>query len=582
MSTTNLLRIGQFRQRPKYRVELSRTIHTNQLRERIMKKAIYKQCPPELANEAINGYRRSVGGDEKAEEDFLRSDVPKHNLNRDEHYLKALKVFERMSRPSRILHPVSFPDLRFYSWTLPVSAEYPFTIQKKWEEKLRQRQADGEDIDGKLTFHNLYNEIFELNRHLVHQIKEGGPGFWHPDGTPKPYGFNNLHTRAHLVRSDEEDKLRAVFGVPKLMTMIENMFLWAMQKEYLNEKIKSPMLWGFETFRGGLNKLWNRLSRHGKNTFLSADWSGFDRFALFDVIDDVHKMWRSWFDFSKYEPTDAVFNDEGVRLSYPNSRANPRKIQRLWDWMTYSVKHTPIRGFSGQLYQWQYNGIASGFQQTQKLDSDVNGVMILTCLSAMGINIESADFDLLVQGDDSVTAFPEIIIDHKDFLAKLAKTAKLRFNANLSTDKTSIGNTLNEIEVLGYRNREGIAFRSPSDLLAHLLYPERNQGLSEAASSCIGIALASMGSSRYVYNTCLDAFDFLTNQLKVEPSLTWLLDFMKVRGTTITRMTSSLRFPTYAECYAQNFAYQERTPTEMNRTWPSRPTGRLGFYFLND
>jgi len=477
---------------------------------------------------------------------------------------------------------VSFPDLRFYSWTLPVSAEYPFTIQKKWEEKLRQRQADGEDIDGKLTFHNLYNEIFELNRHLVHQIKEGGPGFWHPDGTPKPYGFNNLHTRAHLVRSDEEDKLRAVFGVPKLMTMIENMFLWAMQKEYLNEKIKSPMLWGFETFRGGLNKLWNRLSRHGKNTFLSADWSGFDRFALFDVIDDVHKMWRSWFDFSKYEPTDAVFNDEGVRLSYPNSRANPRKIQRLWDWMTYSVKHTPIRGFSGQLYQWQYNGIASGFQQTQKLDSDVNGVMILTCLSAMGINIESADFDLLVQGDDSVTAFPEIIIDHKDFLAKLAKTAKLRFNANLSTDKTSIGNTLNEIEVLGYRNREGIAFRSPSDLLAHLLYPERNQGLSEAASSCIGIALASMGSSRYVYNTCLDAFDFLTNQLKVEPSLTWLLDFMKVRGTTITRMTSSLRFPTYAECYAQNFAYQERTPTEMNRTWPSRPTGRLGFYFLND
>jgi hypothetical protein len=479
-----------------------------------------------------------------------------------------------MFRPSRRLKPVSFPDLRFYPWNLPVSAEYPFTIQKKWENIIRQRQADGEDNDGKITFHNLYNEIFELNRNLVHQIKEGNPGFWRSDGTPKPYGFTNLHTRAHLVKSDADDKLRAVFGVPKLLLMVENMFIWNIQKEYMNGKVQSPILWGFETFRGGWNKLWNRLSRKKRNTFLSADWSGFDRFALFEVIDDVHEMWRSWFDFDSYEPTDALTHEEDIRLSYPSSKANPVKIQRLWDWMTYSVKHTPIRGFSGQLYQWQYNGIASGFQQTQLLDSFVNVIMLLTCLSACGINIDSDNFDLLAQGDDSLTGFPEIIADYEQFLDKMSIEAKRRFNATLSVDKTTIGNSLNDVEVLSYRNREGTAYRSESDLLAHLLYPERNQGLPEAASSCIGIAYASMGCSRHVYDTCKDAFEFLTSQLGVQPSLKWLQDYLRVRGQESVNLSVSTIFPSFEDCYVQNFDFGKRTNSEKNRTWSSKPIGR--------
>nr|QLC36802.1 RNA-dependent RNA polymerase [Sarcosphaera coronaria partitivirus] len=582
MSTTNLLRIGFYKQRPKYRPQLARDFVQNRLRTGIMKKAIYNHAPKALADQAINGYRRSTGGDEKAEEDFLRTDVPYHDLKRDYHYRRALRVCEKLFRPSRTLHPISFPDLRFYPWNLSVSAEAPFTIQKKWETKLRQRQAEGEDLDGKLTFHNLYNEIFGLNRHLVHQIKEGGAGFWNKDGTPKPYWHTSLHTRAHLVKADAEDKLRAVFGVPKLLLQVENMFIWNIQKEYLNQKVKSPMLWGFETFRGGWHKLWNRLSSVSDGTRLSADWSGFDRFALFEVIDDVHIMWRNWFDFSKYEPTDSIMKEQDARLSYPSSKANPVKIQRLWDWMTYSIKHTPIRGFSGQLYQWQYNGIASGYQQTQLLDSFVNIIMLMTVLSASGINIESDNFAVLVQGDDSLSAFPETITDHKKFLDLLAKEAKIRFNATLSVDKTTIGYSLNSVEVLSYRNNNGIANRDEADLLAHLLYPERNQGLPEAASSCIGIAYASMGCSRTVYNVCRDAFEFLTTQFKVKPSTKWLEDFFKVRGLEASRIIGKAQFPSFEECYSQNYDYSSRTEEEKNRTWPSKPIGKYGFYFLND
>jgi hypothetical protein len=545
-----------------------------------MKKAIYNHCPPELADKVINGFRRSEGGDELAEQDFLRTDVPQHHVKRDFHYRRALRVVERLFRPSRRLNPISFPDLRFYPWNLSVSAEAPYTVEKRWQEMLLRRQSEGEDIDGKLTFHNLYNEIFEHNRILIHQIKDGHPNFWEKDGTPKPYWFNTLHARSHLVKATEEDKIRAVFGVPKLLLMAENMFIWNLQKEYLNRRIDSPMLWGFETFRGGWNKLWTKMSPKSIHTFLSMDWSGFDRFALFEVIDDIHTMWRSWFDFDQYEPTGAVNPAEGIRLAYPASKASPERTQRLWDWMTHSVKHNPIRGFSGQLYQWQFNGIASGYQQTQLLDSFVNITMLLTCLSALGVNIESKDFAVFVQGDDGLTGFPEMIADEDLFLVKLANEAKLRFNANLSPDKTTIGPTLSDVEVLSYRNVEGIAYRDEADLLARLLYPERSQSLEAAASSCIGIAQASMGCSPLVYTVCQDAFMFLTTQLGREPSIKWLVEYYRYRGGIPPTRESLTDFPSYAECYAQNYRFSPRTEQECNRTWPTRPTGRYGFHFL--
>nr|UDL14347.1 MAG: RNA-dependent RNA polymerase [Partitiviridae sp.] len=584
MTSTNLLRLRKIRQRSKFNDPLSRKFRSNRLRQGIIKKAIFKICPSDLAHKVIYGFKRSSGGDEIAEQDFLKSDVPYFDLKRDYHYHRALRVCEKLFRPSRTLFPVAFPDLRFYPWTLSVSAEAPFSIEKKWMTIIRQRQSDGEDNDGRLTFHNLYDEIFELNRTLIHLIKEGDKSFWNIDGTPKPYWYNTLHVRSHLVKSSEPDKLRAVFGVPKLLLMAENMFIWNLQKEYLNGKIRSPMLWGFETFKGGWLKLWNRLYSKKPSTFLSADWSGFDRFALFECIDDVHKMWRSWFDFSKYEPTLAESGQPGIQLSYPNSKTNPTKIERLWNWMCYCIKYTPIRGQSGQIYQWQFNGIASGYQQTQLIGSFVNIIYMLTCLSDVGINIESDDFEILVQGDDSLTALAELIQnrDVPTFLKRFAKSAKSRFNANLSLTKTSAGESLNDVDVLSYKNKNGIAYRDEATLLAHLLYPERFQTLESTVSSCIGIAYASMGCSKYVYDVCRDAYDFLTTQLKVQPDVTFLQDFFRVRGSPLLDDFHIPRFPSFEECFNQNFEVRSRSESEKQRLWPTNPCGTHGFHFLNE
>jgi len=373
-----------------------------------------------------------------------------------------------------------------------------------------------------------------------------------------------------MVKSDKPDKIRAVFGVPKLLLIVETMFIWNLQKEYLN-KGKGSLLWGFETIRGGWMKLINKLNSKQLNSIISADWSGFDHKALHEVIDDVHDIWKSWFDFDQgYEPSKSDTHD------YTDTKSREEQITRLWTWMCHSIKHTPIKAESGNMYQWRFNGIASGFQQTQLLDSFVNAIYLLTCLSACGINIEGEHFQALFQGDDSISSFPELIPDKKAFIESLSAEAKRRFNADLSPDKTTAGKTTDDVEVLSYGNRSGLAFRPPAELLAHLLYPERPRRAPELAAAAAGIAQAAMGCSEAVYNTCKDVYNFLVNQIGVTPE--W-------KDWSVSRITpysmNVQRFPTHLETFLQNFDVRTRSESDRQRLWPTKPTGN-GFHFIND
>jgi hypothetical protein len=333
-----------------------------------------------LLNKVLFGKRRSDSSDEALINDFKSFDQPFHPVPRDYHYLRALRVTEKIFRPSRVLHPIHFTDLRYYPWTKNTSAEAPYNFETKWKTELQRMQAEGEIEDAYASFHNLEDRIFIDNRSHIHKIKDGHRDFWNEDGSPRPYYFTTLHSRAHVVDNDEPDKIRAVFGVPKLLLMAEQTFIWPLMAHYLNKPTNQhPFLWGNEIMKGGWKNLYRQVAKPSRHTYLSLDWSEFDKRALHEVIDDVHIMWKSWFDLSRYEPT--VF--------YPFASTSEERLNRLWKWTTDMIKHYPILQPDGKLYQWQHNGIASGFQQTQILDSFVNTIMLLTTLSANGINIES-------------------------------------------------------------------------------------------------------------------------------------------------------------------------------------------------
>jgi len=351
------------------------------------------------------------------------------------------------------------------------------------------------------------------------------------------------------------------------------------------DPFQSPMLWGCEIMSGGWKRLRNAIIRksHGRfKSVLSTDWSQFDRRALFSIIDDVHSTWHSFYDWSgTYQPTSF----------YPSATTNPDRLQNLWTWFTYNVKHYPISLPNGEVYSWTTNGIASGYQETQLLDSWVNGIMLLTCLSEIGVNIESDSFFVKVQGDDSIVTFNEDYFQFygNRFLELVSIIAENRFNAKLSAEKSTFTNTLDGVKVLGYKNKDGIAYRDDLDLMSHLLFPERHQTRSQTASTAVGLALASMGCSKPFYNTCKMVYEYMTS---FEETL--MVDSMTFNKLLYTGGYSVLEyffnkdddlepipeFPDFDFCYRQNFILELRSESQSQRLWPTRPDAKNGFYFL--
>lgn len=548
----------------------------SEMRRKIMLKAMYKHHRPEVVDE-VKAQRRSAMNNEALIEDFMKTEQPQIDLKRDIHYRKALSVMTKLFKPKELYKPVSFPDLRYYPWRLNVSAEAPYSNTAKWKSYTSRKMHSGDIETPATTYHNLFDEIFVQNRHHIHRIKDGDSAFFESDGTPKPYYWVHLHARAHVVGPNDEDKIRAVFGVPKLLLQAENMFIWPMQADLLNrDPINSPMFWGCEIMRGGwkrIRNLVNSKSRGKFKTILSADWSQFDRRALFSIIDDVHEIWESFYDWSGfYQPTNF----------YPNAWTDPTRLKRIWKWFTHNVKHYPIALPDGRVFEWTRNGVASGFQETQLLDSWINGIMLLTCLSETGVDIEHEHFFIKLQGDDSLVAFSENffrIYGKKRYLDMLSQIAMRRFNAKLSSDKSDLHDSLDHVYVLGFYNNQGLAYRTDVDLLSHLLFPERNQSLSAAAASCVGIAMAAQGCSRPVYDTCKDAFEFITNELKIEAK--WSTsDKTAMQYISNIDLDDEIKFPSFLSTWMQNFILTGRSESERQRSWPTDPKYTGGFYFM--
>lgn len=574
--------------------------------ERVYRYALLFYPKEEVDRAASN--RRSSTTDDAVIKDFMSFEQPKHDIPKDTHFYKALETTRKLFHPGRTLYPISYPDLRYYPWNLRPNAEAPWNTEdfkftptfrdldnesespklrqhierlSFWisEKKitvtdyLRNKHRFGLINDTFYSFHNLYNEIFQYNRSLIHFIKDGLHPFW-KNGIPIPYYWNTLHARSHVVADDEPDKIRAVFGATKLLLQAENMFIWPIQATYLNDDTKGKLLWGRETIRGGWRKLFSEVQENGTpNTYLSLDWSQFDKRLLFELMTLVHDIWRSYFDFSRYQPTSF----------YPNAKTNPIRIERLWTWMCYSILHTPILLPDGRLFKWTHNGFGSGYQQTQLMDSFANMIMILTCLSSLGISISSEHFWIRVQGDDSLIAFYEqmFAIYGPNFLTKLADSAQFYFNAKLSTKKSQISNQLNNMSVLSYFNSYGLPYRSDEDLLRHLMFPETPGPQEQLLAAAIGLAYSACGCSKRFHLLCQYTKQRLESKGKIpDPrSLRWMVRARIFEQDQIESMLLE-PLPSRIELRASIWSHTPRSKAQRERLWPTEPGPRNRFYFL--
>jgi len=208
---------------------------------------------------------------------------------------------------------------------------------------------------------------------------------------------------------------------------------------------------------------------------------------------------------------------------------NKHKLERLWKWMTEAILNTPIFLPDGRLYQWRFNGFGSGFQQTQLMDSFCNAIMLLTCLSALGVNIDSPIFWARFQGDDFLVAFLERMFQ--------------LYGKNF--------------------------FRQ-----------ERDQDFTRLAASAVGLAYANCGVSQRFHRLCEFIFNKLVHEKGFEPN--WKAIQWMTRSyifPTMDELKNAL-FPTIEHLQAMVFTHNPRTKRENNRQWPN-PNGKAnGFWFL--
>lgn len=473
----------------------------------IVYRAFMKRLDSITINKVVNGYRRSRWSQEAFDANLTRSDVPIHNVIKDEHYWKAMDEMHKRFKPQNPLKVVHYADLRLYPWRLSTNVGAPYNVSETWRSIINYKYLFGIITDNRMSKHNLYNHFFTKNRYLYHRIKDGHTtdNF----GTDLRY-WNTAFARLHLVEEHEPDKVRLVFGAPTLLLQAEMAFIWPIQISLLNRgPHSSPMLWGYETIIGGWNRLNTWFQNHypGLKTYFAFDWSQFDQRARHTVIDDIHKVWRSWFDFEAgYYPT----------TMYPESNPEPQRLENLWNWMCNAIKTTPLLLPNGTLIRFQHSGIFSGFLQTQILDSCYNMVVILTVLSRMGIDITT--LALKVEGDDSIggTNFYVHHATYPAFLQTFAMYAEEYFGSKLNEKKSEISSTLEGMTVLKYKNQSCYPVRPKEELLAMLYYPERSQSLPSLMARAIGIAYANCGVHADVYAICEDIFNHL-NSIGVVP-----------------------------------------------------------------
>ncbi|BCY26962.1 RNA dependent RNA polymerase [Rhizoctonia oryzae-sativae partitivirus 6] len=522
--------------------------------QRVVRHALRRNLLGYDAEYIINGYHHPQATLQFMVEALRKGDLPDHVIPKDEHFLAAFTRAAELFRPPELIRPVHFADLRMYKWNWHPNVEEPFYSDVELIRAVSMAAEAGLLPDARMSFGNLRNVVFIKTRTYLHQIKRRAirnPGtLWPP---------MKIHVKPALTKTDET-KVRIIYGVSKMHVLAQAMFLWPLFNYYINSD-DDPLLWGFETILGGMQKLHLQMSIPHLyfQTFVTVDWSGFDLRSIFSLQREVFDVWRTYFDFEHgYIPT----------KFYRESVADPQHLENLWEWQREACFNMPFIMPDRTMYNRRYRCIPSGLFCTQFLDSHVNMVMILTILDAMSFDISR--IKVYVQGDDSLVmlVFHIPADQHSEFKRKFEALAKYYFDHIARDEKTHVSETPHGVEVLGYSNNNGYPERDWRKLLAQLLHPRGALSLETLAARCCGIAYASMYRYPEVINVCQDIYNYLVTRRAIVPGELRAQRDVILFGEHEFEVPTD-HFPTMGEVTRYLRQPYVRTQADKDDYWPS-------------
>uniref|UniRef100_A0A8J9RPE4 RdRp n=1 Tax=viral metagenome TaxID=1070528 RepID=A0A8J9RPE4_9ZZZZ len=479
--------------------------------DRPVKNAITRICGANVYNKTITEFRRSQMTEAAVIKDIMRLDYEPWDIIEDNILTEAIDQAFTGLFGNKVFQPIHFCELRGYPWKWSKSACAPYIDDEATRHKLTDAFKAGDLVNDRPTFKNLRNQIFDENRLKIHQIKEG---------TEHDYIYDYLaFARAHLVTGEDPDKIRFIYGTSKLTIFAECMFFWPFHNHLKNTLGKHNIAWGYETLSGGQYRLATDTPNTRFDSTICWDWSEFDKRFHFRLQELIFEKLLQFMDFKNgYHPT-WEYPNSGPKTPEEAEQQHVR-LTRLYKWMIRSIMDAAIRAPDGSRWIRLFTGLASGIFNTNFLDSIANLIVILTVLSALGIQITKPDHLFIrVMGDDSIfrLIYSVQALGIINFVERFKYEAFRRFHFITNESKTSITPTLEGSTFLGYFCRGLIPQRDPIKLLASLAYPERKTNWQRLAARCVGIAWASAYQDPMVYKTCEDVYNFITKTLKFKP-----------------------------------------------------------------
>jgi hypothetical protein len=376
-----------------------------------------------------------------------------------------------------------------------------------------------------------------------------------------------LHTKTAIVKKEDPDKMRTIWGCPKPWIIADAQYYW----EYIAwVKLTlgiTPMLWGFETFTGGwlrLNAaLFHSLMLH---SFVTLDWSRFDKRAYFTLIHKIMLRVRSFLDFDSGYVRTTTYSEEEYR---DWSALKSKRLEHLWLWTLECLYYSAIVLPNGAMYKRRFAGIPSGLFITQLLDSWYNYTMIATLLSALGMDPRTCI--IKVQGDDSIIRLASLIppSQHELFLTRLQELADFYFKSVISVSKSEVRNTLNNCEVLSYRHFNGMPYRDEIKMMAQFYHTKARDPTPEITmAQAIGFAYASCGNHNRVYLVCKNIYEFYETQ-GFSPNRAGLTAIFGNSPDLIEYPFKLDHFPTIHEIKQYLTSTDYRNEIQDHKTWPT-------------
>lgn len=480
----NIYRISPRDSKKKFNIQDAN--HTHEL---VAAKAIEKIYGRPQLKSLIQTYTRAEISNDLVIADMYRNNPVEVSKTTSPSYQEALSYISKMTKPTKPFLTVHFTGIRMYDLNKSSSAELPYVNQNEFKNVVNKRFEAGEISNKRLSKGNGWNYILVKERVRIHKIKDA-------EYSNQAMSYDiRMHARSHLTKTVNGPKIRAVYGVPMTPLISEIMLLWPLMNHL--KKSESLIAWGYETFNGGLLRLRDEVSSY--DFHLSLDFSTFDKRLPFWLFDDIHDMWYSFSNIGPYYDDDP---------DYESSSTDPVRINRIWEFMRYYVKHSVYRAPDGSRYKRRHSGLPSGLLQTQLLGSYCNAVMVISALFDAGLT--ENDFHVKVMGDDGLYSIRHCPLSPQALLDHISAYTSKHFNAIINTDKSIISVGPNNIQFLSYKFKFGAVCRVNDDLLGKLLFPESGDFSRDITKSrALGILISNLGYDPLVHAVCLDMLKFL-------------------------------------------------------------------------